>query len=511
MWSIPLLITLVATAEVKGTPQPCGCTADPLGDVSRVATLAQGALWVDAGSLLYNGEQLTAARRGQADATARTLAKIYADHQVPVALGHEDLVRGAQQVAPPRQACNVRGVPLAKPMVRTVDGVKVGLFGVATPARVQARGVIARPPVPAAAAAIKALKRQGAQLIVALCAMSRAEARTLLRAVPGVDLAIVGAEVGDGMVEPEPVGQAWLVAPADQVRYVARVTMQVRGPGPLSLFAGEPGRQRELARAERRIATLKEQLAAWRKDPSADHAFVAAREQELVELVSARARLAKGPPPSPPAVGNWLSYELLPVRHTIARDPAVDKELKQLARTIGRINLAAAIHEPPPPPEPGQPRYVGIKACVKCHKQAVQFWQHTVHARAWKTLVEVDKQYNYDCTGCHVTGFQQAGGSNLGNVEKAGLVDVQCEVCHGPGGRHVAEAGLEEPKSLIRRPADNFCADNCHTREHSDTFELVPYLRDILGPGHGEKARRALGAGVTGHELRARALEAAGR
>ena len=33
MWhALPLLVTLVATAEVKGTPEPCGCTSDPLGD-----------------------------------------------------------------------------------------------------------------------------------------------------------------------------------------------------------------------------------------------------------------------------------------------------------------------------------------------------------------------------------------------------------------------------------------------------------------------------------------------
>ncbi|MGZ3428784.1 MAG: hypothetical protein ACXVCV_19155 [Polyangia bacterium] len=56
--ALPLLVTLVATAEVKGTPEPCGCTSDPLGDVARVATLAKGGLWLDAGSLLYNREEL---------------------------------------------------------------------------------------------------------------------------------------------------------------------------------------------------------------------------------------------------------------------------------------------------------------------------------------------------------------------------------------------------------------------------------------------------------------------
>src|SRR5688572_14340393 len=150
-----------------------------------------------------------------------------------------------------------------------------------------------------------------------------------------------------------------------------------------------------------------------------------------------------------------------------------------------------------------------MAACNRCHKAAVAQWKTTVHARAWKTLVEVDKQYNYDCIGCHVTGWQRAGGAHLASVEKMGLADVQCEVCHGPGSKHVEEDGLEEPKTMTLKPSERFCADNCHVPEHSDTFDLVPYLRDILGKGHGEKRRAQLGAGVTGRELREKALRAA--
>src|SRR3954454_1229868 len=100
--ALPLLVTLVATAEVKGTPEPCGCTSDPLGDVARVATLAKGGLWLDAGSLLYNREELSAERRPQADATAAALARIY--ERARVGLGFADLAAPAK-VKPPRQAC----------------------------------------------------------------------------------------------------------------------------------------------------------------------------------------------------------------------------------------------------------------------------------------------------------------------------------------------------------------------------------------------------------------------
>src|SRR5690348_9839485 len=52
--------TLVALAEMRGQIAPCGCTSDPLGDLSRTAQLIEGTrsagptLVLDAGSLLYS-------------------------------------------------------------------------------------------------------------------------------------------------------------------------------------------------------------------------------------------------------------------------------------------------------------------------------------------------------------------------------------------------------------------------------------------------------------------------
>ena len=126
-----------------------------------------------------------------------------------------------------------------------------------------------------------------------------------------------------------------------------------------------------------------------------------------------------------------------------------------------------------------------------------------MHAHAWKTLVQGGKQADYKCVGCHVTGFGQVGGSSLGFTKK--LESVQCETCHGPGSAHVAGEGNEEPLAIKRDTPETVCL-GCHTEQHSDTFKYEPYLRDIVGPGHGPARRQKLGAGVTGHDLRSRAL-----
>src|SRR4029079_19699200 len=110
---------------------------------------------------------------------------------------------------------------------------------------------------------------------------------------------------------------------------------------------------------------------------------------------------------------------------------------------------------------------------------------------------------HYMCWGCHVAGYGEVGGSSLGHTR--GLENVQCETCHGPGSIHVAEKGLEEQPAVQRQTSTSTCT-GCHNEHHSDTFESVAYLRDIVRPGHGSEARNSLCDVPTGRELRGAAL-----
>ena len=226
---------------------------------------------------------------------------------------------------------------------------------------------------------------------------------------------------------------------------------------------------------------------------------MAGKKSERAELQKERAELER--PWSPPAAGSYFTNQLIPLRRSLPRDEKTAAGMRRLDGEIGALNLKTA--PPPVPAEPGRPAYVGDAKCGGCHAPALAFWKKTVHATAWQTLVEVNKQNDYRCVGCHVTGYGQVGGTSLGHTNH--LRDVQCETCHGPGSTHVAEKGLEEPSS-VRRDAPATLCTGCHTEQHSDTFQYQAYLRDVLGPGHGAAARAKLGDGVTGHELRTAAL-----
>jgi hypothetical protein len=514
----PQPVPVLATAELHGTTEPCGCNSDPLGDLARLVALGRGGLLVDAGNQLYE-DRPAEGRRAQADRKADVIGAVWAQAGADAALGSDDLMGGLEHLRPPRQACNVTlSAGLTAPRVREIGGVRFGVFGVSAadlkaPPQSDFKMAVA-PSADAAQRAIAALRADHAEVIVALLAMRRADARALLEAAPGVDFAFFGVDVGEGMPEPEPVGGAWLVAPADQGRRAARFDV-FRGSSPagshlaLARFDGEAGRARSLERLDRRKAALAEQLARFRADATADPAFVAARASELADLTAERDRLAKAT--LTPPTGAYFTYALQPIKRGLPRDPAVAAALQKLARDNGRANLEAAQKEPAPPATPGSPRYVGEPACARCHKAAAEFWKKTHHADAWKTLVAVDKQYDYDCIRCHVTGWQAPGGSHLASVEKLGLESVQCEVCHGPGSKHVEEDGMDEPRTIRKAPPEDLCLTACHTLEHSDTFQLEAYLRDVTGPGHGEARRKRLGDGPTGHELRQQALAAAKR
>ena len=380
MWhALPLLVTLVATAEVKGTPEPCGCTSDPLGDVARVATLAKGGLWVDAGSLSYNREELSAERRPQADATAAALAHIYG--RARVGLGAEDMPAGAGKMKPPRQACNVRGMSLEAPRVETIDGVKIGVFGVVTPARV--KPAAAGEPVAAAKKAVAELRKKGAAVVVALCGMDRTETRALIKAVPGIQFAVVGAEVGDGMAEPEASRGRWCRVDdgaGDLARYaVSYRSSAVSGRAARALRGRSSAQAR---RAKRRTSASRRCRRSWRSGRRirrrTRRSWRRGRRSSTSSSASGARCKADRSRRRRRATGFRTSWRRC--AHVIARDHEVADELRKLAQKIGRANVAAAKEQAAPPAEPGAPNYVGIAACAKCHKPAVEFWKKTVHA-----------------------------------------------------------------------------------------------------------------------------------
>jgi hypothetical protein len=507
-------ITLFFTTELRGTIEPCGCNSDPLGDLARTAALLhetrqkRPAALLDGGSTLYTKTTLSPEAISEETLKAGLLHELLPELGLAAAaLGPFDLARGAKGVLFPRQAANGPvGIPVEAPRLMELGGVRVGVFGVVSPVLVSGAG----DPIAAAQEASTSLRSQGAEVVVALAHLSRAEARKLARAVDQIDLLLIGAGAPDrGLPEPEAVGRAWLFQPGNRGQVLTRVDLTIEpAGGPLSDAIG-PGRaQARLALLEGELARLERDLAAWEKDPTADPTFVGNRRAELAEKRAERDDLADQPLRRP-ARGSWFVMEQIEIKRRLPCDPAVQAAKTKLDRKVGEVNRKAASPQPLPSAAPGTPGYVGTEECAYCHKEEVEAWKKTRHAQAWKTLTDLGKEWSRECIGCHLTGWEEAGGATFARNEH--LRDVQCETCHGPASVHVEADGKDKPSSLVLAPKEERCRLACHTPEHSDTFDYHAYLRDVTGPGHGDAFRARLGPGPTGHELRSAALEKAGR
>jgi len=458
---------------------------------------------VDAGGLLFPPGEIPASRQ----AAARLRAQFLADQMVKLpfggmALGASDLALGTAAVAPKRLAANLADAPFIEPShIVEVGKIKIGIVGVADAEAAAKAGLPLRDASDAARAEVSRLRGRGAEVVILLAPVERPMARTLARTT-GADFAIAGKNVGAGMVRAESVGSAYLLAPSEELQRVGRLEIVLRGSttrqsGEPLPDAGGPLQTRERrAELDAKIVQLEQDIARWKADRTSDATYVASKTRECDELREERRKLGDGAWQPPPR-GSYFVNNLIPIRRNLPRDPTLSADMRKLDRAVGQANLHTA--EPPVRAEPGRAAYVGDGACVSCHKPAARFWKKTVHAQAWKTLVEVGKEAHDDCVSCHVTGYGEVGGSSLGYTR--GLQDVQCEVCHGPGSIHIEKKGKETPFAGRLQTPESVCV-HCHNEKHSDTFQYQAYLRDVLGPGHGEDARDKLGDGPTGKGLR---------
>jgi hypothetical protein len=495
----PPTVRLYLLTDLAGALEPCGCTKDQLGGLDhfgawlrRERTQVAAAAVASAGPLFFMDEKLQGERADQDRIKAETIAHVLRGLGfaafAPGANDWADGPAGLTKLANASGATPLVGdddapPPFARESLRDIGGVKVGFVGFgqgseATPTRnVEER--IAR--------GVEAAKQQGANVLVALAAVGRGEAKRIADAVPELTAVVVGAPKADGdgntsAPQPERVGDVLIVQAANHLQNVAVLDLYVREtltPGHVVKFADATGL--ELARKRedlaRRIDELHVKIAAWESDPGVAPRDVDARKRELAGLEAERDALDAKPPP---AKGSFFRYALKEMRPSLGTDPATLAEMLAYYKAVNEHNRAAFADRLPPPHGPDQPIYVGADACTSCHAPARKVWDGTAHARAYSTLSSQFKEFNLECVGCHVTGYERPGGSTVTHVER--LRDVQCEVCHGPGSKHVMNP--VDQTTIIAKPQPSMCLE-CHHPPHVENFDPAFKMREILGPGHG--------------------------
>jgi hypothetical protein len=261
------------------------------------------------------------------------------------------------------------------------------------------------------------------------------------------------------------------------------------GNGPLALLPGAEDQKAELKALDERIERFRAQIQT---SPE--------RREQLeakIREIEGRKQAVAAKPAAPKPGSAWAQATFVPLTDDAGSDAKAQKLVDAYDESVSRINLEEAKKQPEscPAAAPSEPAYVGAARCARCHEDATVFWTQTRHARAYQTLVQVNKQFSLDCVRCHVTGWQQPGGvcridrtaagapGFLGHGK--GRQDVQCETCHGPGSEHA-----NDPTGHIAAKVPVSVCVRCHEAANSPHFDDVRYRPYVIGPGHGDPLAR---------------------
>ncbi len=116
--------------------------------------------------------------------------------------------------------------------------------------------------------------------------------------------------------------------------------------------------------------------------------------------------------------------------------------------------------------------YAGDTVCKTCHPVAHDKWSSSRHGKAYETLRKINKAFDPECLVCHVVGYNSPGGF-ISELDTPDLKNVQCEVCHGAGKKHVSA-----PMPGFGSEARNACK-KCHVKNHSPRFNFTQYWPKI--------------------------------
>jgi Cytochrome c554 and c-prime len=476
--SVPKTPVLLFAADQLGYLAPCGCSQHQLGGAARAARFLEDSaklgptLFLEGGNLLFDRREVPAEKRDQDRLKALAIADAWGRATVgasgrAAALGPFDRSFGEEFA---RTGLKALGL-LPGPKIQEVGGTKFGILSLEAP--------------PASSADAEALRKEGAEIVLALVQGSLKDAQAWAHAA-GADLSLQS-----GVVDPiQDTDQAAVISGGvpvfrvkDKGRGVLRLSFRIPA-GPLrtqdlAVLENETlrlGRARDL---ETILKADRERLAA------AEGPFRQLIETKIAEL-SARREALLGPVPAPPTDQRSVSFEFHELTDQLPEDPEVAALFTRYTAQVSALNLAAQKDKRCPVVSPVQPHYVGADSCRECHEEAGVVWERSKHRHAYQTLVSKGRQLDLDCIRCHVVGLDQPGG--VCRLDQVGArADVQCESCHGMGSVHVQSAG-DEPVP-VPNPGIQTCL-GCHTPENDTHFSpetyASHYLPEILGPGHGK-------------------------
>jgi hypothetical protein len=510
---------LLFEASVEGWVEPCGCTSNPLGGIDRLAALVdegkkaygERIAFVDAGNLLFEVEKASDADACVDEERIALLLSQYKKMGVlGTVWGRKDEARGKGYIQLLEQKYGISSLSDHPRFIQN-PGARLVLMGVRADSDEKASLAAARESI---GQLTKVASERQANATVLIAQMPRSVLKTLEPALAGIDFVILGREPGESPARPERLGAngPWLLRASSLGQYLGSVELHSLGERQkgstiaLDDRAFDASAKHELL--ETRLLGLTKQLKQ-ETDPNRK-TFLRTRLDSTQKDLDAFHEASKTPLPL--MEGPHFVYRAIPIDRSIHPQREAQTQLAAYNKRIPELTEDCEKNVECPKLAQGQAHYVGVDTCKTCHQQAYDVWKGAVvesaakdkngkpivrkmgHTRAWLTLEHDHKTGDRACIGCHSTGFMEPGGyCRVKDVDFRR--NVQCEVCHGPGSRHVEAGG--DPEFIRRQVPESTCR-TCHKVPHIPTSESFVYedkLKLILGPGHGSALLKKISHG----------------
>ena len=301
-------------AELRGELEPCGCTLEPLGGLARLAS--------HLGSRRQPGF-------------------------TPLLIAHGDLISGVEVAESKLQQLRASGEFLQIQLVAlglsaAGDGSHDRIFGLANGVMGEryiapsGQRLVGEVQIYRSGALLKDVdpKRLAIMLFDGGLTEAREQAKEL--AGKGIDLLLLSK--GDEAAGLQDVGQGLLaLSGGERGQQVMEIDLVWRGDGSLQRYESAQQRRADLAAMQSRIEGLirRRDRAKVRQKPAA---LIAARSKQVETAKAARFELLSAKPPEPPAKGNSIAAQRVPLDSSISEDESMKAKVQAHHRSISILN-----------------------------------------------------------------------------------------------------------------------------------------------------------------------------
>lgn len=447
-------------------------------------------LLLDTGNLFFRKPSQTEMKQKDGFLRAELLIQAYNEMGYDaVNVGERDLMEGLQfltGLAPkarfPLVSANLvdrrTGESIFRPyVIKEIAGVRVGILGLMsegfdTTFQEREHGLRILDPFTTSKTLMKNLK-ENCDLLVVLSQLGELKDKRLAKENPQIDLVLGGGGESKRAVH-ERVNEVPIYRLEPRGGYLGRINYSLsdtRKPIKFVISQERDEIEKRLDRVIQHLNQIKSEMTKSGKPNEVrekEWRYLESKRKELEQILFAFEDK------------NIYSYTALPVQLSVKDDPKIIKAMEAYRNESIKLykpRVAVLPEKELSEKEmmtriPKESPFIGAISCKKCHALNYQNWLKTKHAKATQTIASSPKYSQEECLICHSTGNGKMGEYVTTEDVPFFLRGVQCEACHGEGGRHPGG------KKISRKVTLGVCR-NCHTKDQSPVFNYLAYIEKI--------------------------------